>query len=200
VFTTVLGEFIKSYPQLCKSGSLSRDVIFRMRLSDSEHIVFRLAVIPNRKSFSYRSKLMSLRIISVLFLFSCFVLGVVRTTRGTAAQEPEIPSIYVPPGKQMYKDYCAACHGLDGKGRGPVTRSLRKPPPDLTTLAKRHGGTFPKEYVTNVLRFGFEFSAHGSSEMPVWGPIFQYEEHYNEAAVRQRIKNLCEFLESIQRN
>jgi len=59
---------------------------------------------------------------------------------------------------------------------------------------------FPEEYVTNVLRFGFSFSAHGSSEMPVWGPIFQYEERYNEAAVRQRIKNLCEYLESIQRN
>ncbi len=34
--------------------------------------------------------------------------------------------------------------------------------------------------------------------MPVWGPIFQYLDNYNEAAVRQCIKNLCEFLESIQ--
>jgi hypothetical protein len=34
--------------------------------------------------------------------------------------------------------------------------------------------------------------------MPVWGPIFRYLENYNEAAVRQRIKNLCDFLESIQ--
>src|SRR2546429_1117311 len=68
-----------------------------------------------------------------------------------------------------------------GKAMDLYARSLRKAPPDLTTLAKRHGGTFPEEYVTNVLRFGFRFSAHGSSEMPVWGPIFQYEEHYNEA-------------------
>jgi len=87
-----------------------------------------------------------------------------------------------------------------GKAMDLYARSLRKAPPDLTTLAKRHGGTFPEEYVTNVLRFGFRFSAHGSSEMPVWGPIFQYEEHYNEAAVRQRIKNLCEYLKSIQRD
>lgn len=111
----------------------------------------------------------------------------------------QLPPTYVPPGRQMYKEYCAACHGSDGKGRGPVAASLRKPPPDLTTLAKRHGGNFPEEYVTHVLRFGPGFSAHGSSEMPVWGPIFQNLENYNEAAVRQRIENLCEYLESIQK-
>lgn len=110
----------------------------------------------------------------------------------------QLPPTYVPSGKQMYKEYCAACHGADGRGRGPLASSLTKQPPDLTTLAKRHGGKFPEEYVTAVLRFGRGFSAHGSSEMPVWGPIFQYLENYNEAAVRQRIKNLCEFLKSIQ--
>jgi mono/diheme cytochrome c family protein len=110
----------------------------------------------------------------------------------------QIPPTYVPSGKQMYKDYCASCHGFDGRGHGPVADSLIKPVPDLTTLAKRHGGKFPEEYVTSVLRFGPGFSAHGSSEMPVWGPIFQYLDNYNEAAVRQRIKNLCDFLESIQ--
>lgn len=110
----------------------------------------------------------------------------------------QLPPTYVPPGRQMYKEYCAACHGSNGKGRGPVAASLRKPPANLTTLARRHGGTFPEEYVTNVLRFGPGFSAHGSSEMPVWGPLFQYLENYNEAAVRQRIKNLCDYLESLQ--
>ena len=70
--------------------------------------------------------------------------------------------------------------------------------PDLTTLSKRHGGKFPSAYVGNVLRFGPGFSAHGSSEMPVWGPIFQYLENYNEAAVRERIRNLCDYIESLQ--
>jgi hypothetical protein len=48
------------------------------------------------------------------------------------------------------------------------------------------------------LRFGPGLFSHGSSEMPVWGPIFQYLDNYDEAAVRQRIKNLCDYLESIQ--
>ena len=141
---------------------------------------------------------MSVRITVLLFLVSCFGAAAVLTMRGAANQESQLPPVYLPPGRQLYKDYCAACHGSNGKGHGPVARSLREPPADLTALAERHGGEFPEEYVTNVLRFGVDFSAHGSSEMPVWGPIFEYQEHYNEAAVRQRIKNLCEYLESIQ--
>jgi mono/diheme cytochrome c family protein len=114
------------------------------------------------------------------------------------ADEGQLPPTYAPSGKQMYKQFCAACHGPNGKGHGPATPTLAKQPPDLTTLAKRHAGKFPEDYVTSVLRFGPGFSAHGSSEMPVWGPIFQYIENYNEAAVRQRIRNLCDYLESLQ--
>jgi hypothetical protein len=36
--------------------------------------------------------------------------------------------------------------------------------------------------------------------MPVWGRIFQDMEQHNEAAVRQRIEYLCEYLVSIQQN
>jgi mono/diheme cytochrome c family protein len=120
-----------------------------------------------------------------------------------ARQDPivdknQIPPSYVPSGKMMYKQYCASCHGLNGKGHGPAASSLNTRPSDLTTLAKRHDGKFPNDYVAGVLRFGREFSSHGSSEMPVWGPIFQYVDNYDENAVRQRIKNLCEYLESMQ--
>src|ERR1700675_2889019 len=120
-----------------------------------------------------------------------------------ARQDPivdknQIPPSYVPSGKTMYKQYCAACHGLNGKGHGPAASSLNTRPSNLTTLAKRHDGKFPRDHVAAVLRFGAGFSAHGSSEMPVWGPIFQYVDNYDENAVRQRIKNLCDYLESIQ--
>jgi mono/diheme cytochrome c family protein len=144
---------------------------------------------------------------AVLFLVSLFLVCPAATRNSHAAQSIEathqtqitqLPPTYVPPGKQIYKEYCAACHGSDGKGRGPAASSLSRQPPDLTTLAKRHGGNFPGEYVKGVLRFGPGLSAHGAPEMPVWGPLFQYLENYNEAAVRQRIKNLSDFLESMQ--
>ena len=135
-------------------------------------------------------------------LLSALLLGF-----GVAAQDnPDpghtdkspLPSGYVPSGKVMFKQYCAACHGADAKGRGPATPTLNMRVPDLTTLAKRHDGKFPYDYVESVVRFGPGVAAHGSPEMPVWGPIFQYLENYNNAAVRQRIKNLCDYIESLQ--
>jgi mono/diheme cytochrome c family protein len=142
------------------------------------------------------------RAISVLaFLLGVGAAGFLNLETASATQQDipvQLPPAYVPSGRQMFREYCAACHGADGKGRGPIVPFFRGLPPDLTTLAKRHDGTFPETYVSSVLLFGPGSRAHGSIEMPVWGPIFRELDHYNEAAVRQRIKNLCEYLESIQ--
>jgi mono/diheme cytochrome c family protein len=101
-------------------------------------------------------------------------------------------------GKQTYVQYCASCHGADARGEGPAAVMLKTPPPDLTSLAKRHGGKFPNEYVSDVLRFGTRIVSHGSSDMPIWGPIFGSMDNYNEPAVRKRIKDLCDYLASLQ--
>jgi mono/diheme cytochrome c family protein len=115
-----------------------------------------------------------------------------------APRQDSIPPDFVPTGKAMFKQYCAACHGLDAKGHGPARAALKIPAADLTTLAKRHGGEFPIDLVTNVLRFGPGVAAHGSSDMPTWGGIFQYMDNYNQASVQKRIKNLCDYLISLQ--
>jgi len=101
-------------------------------------------------------------------------------------------------GKQTYMHYCASCHGVDARGNGPAAFVLKTTPPDLTTLAKRHGGKFPYEYVSEVLRFGTRILSHGSSDMPIWGPIFGSMDSYNEVAVRKRIKDLSDDLASLQ--
>lgn len=105
----------------------------------------------------------------------------------------------VPSGKVMYKEYCAVCHGDGAKGDGPYASMLKVPPPDLTTLAKRHDGKFPYDYVSNILRFGPGATIlHGSADMPAWGPIFQSFDKNNERAVERRIKNVCDYLASLQ--
>jgi mono/diheme cytochrome c family protein len=122
----------------------------------------------------------------------------------TAAQsrpagDDALPSNYVPSGQAMFKQYCGVCHGVAAKGDGPYALMLKVPPADLTTLAKRHGGKFPYDYISGVLRFGPGPSIlHGSSDMPTWGPIFQYFDKNDGRAVQQRIKNLCNFLASLQ--
>ncbi len=115
-----------------------------------------------------------------------------------ASGQDQLPADFVPTGKVMFKQYCAACHGLDAKGHGPARSALKVPAADLTTLSKRHGGEFPYDLVTNVLRFGPGVAAHGSSDMPTWGGIFQYMDNYNQGVVQKRIKNLCDYLASLQ--
>lgn len=119
---------------------------------------------------------------------------------GPAVNEAQLPPTYMPTGQQMYAQYCAACHGANAKGHGPLAVVLKTPPSDLTTLAKRHQGKFPYDYVSSVLEFGPGFPAHGSSDMPTWGPIFRYYDRRNERVVKQRIKNLCDYLASLQVN
>jgi mono/diheme cytochrome c family protein len=102
-------------------------------------------------------------------------------------------------GKEMYTQYCAACHGVDGKGTGPAAAALKTPPPDLTTLAKRsEGGKYPDDHVATLLRTGTGAPAHGSSDMPTWGPLFKSLDPTHDVIVQQRIKNLNDYLITLQ--
>jgi len=130
---------------------------------------------------------------SVLALLIASIAGAVPATDDT-----QLPPTFMPTGERMYKQYCAACHGADAKGSGPMSVVLKVPPPDLTTLAKRHDGKFPYDYVKSILEFGPGFLSHGSYDMPTWGPIFRYYDKQNERVVQQRIKNLCDYLASLQ--
>jgi mono/diheme cytochrome c family protein len=105
-------------------------------------------------------------------------------------------------GAEMYAQYCAACHGPSGKGDGPAAPAFKTPPADLTTLAKRHGGKYPDDYVVTALQFGVqEAKAHGSKDMPVWGPLLgsiSSEKGATTTEVKLRISNLTEYLKSLQ--
>jgi len=100
-------------------------------------------------------------------------------------------------GAEMFASYCAACHGKDGKGNGPAAAALKNPPANLTELAKKNDGKFPADHVATVLRSGVS-GAHGSTEMPVWGPLFTHVSGRSDAIVQMRIANLTHYLESIQ--
>jgi mono/diheme cytochrome c family protein len=101
-------------------------------------------------------------------------------------------------GKQMFTNYCAPCHGVDGKGNGPAASALKAQPTDLTGLCKKNHGKFPDAHIVNVLRFGTDVPAHGSAQMPVWGPILGKMNQSNAQEKQLRISNLSHFLESIQ--
>jgi mono/diheme cytochrome c family protein len=69
--------------------------------------------------------------------------------------------------KVDYESSCAACHGQNGKGDGPVSEELRTRPSDLTLIAKKNGGVFPIDVVYRIIDGRGTLRAHGSYEMPV---------------------------------
>lgn len=101
-------------------------------------------------------------------------------------------------GKQMFVSYCASCHGVDGRGDGPVAASLKMPPVDLTLLSKSNNGRFPDAHIAAVLQYGAEIPSHGTADMPVWGPLLGSLDKTNPDVKHLRISNLIAYLRSIQ--
>jgi hypothetical protein len=100
-------------------------------------------------------------------------------------------------GPNLFRAYCASCHGADAKGNGPAAPALKAKVPDLTLLAKRNGGRFPEPRVRKIIMGDEVVTVHGSREMPVWGPIFhQIEWDVDRGNVR--LENLVKYLKSIQ--
>ena len=122
------------------------------------------------------------------------------------AQQPDI-------GKLEYESSCASCHGVDGKGTGPVAAALKIKPADLTTLAKANNGVFPFGRIYDVIDGRREVSAHGARDMPIWGfrftpapmpgvspvaPYFLDPLYDREPVIRSRILAVIDYLYRIQ--
>ena len=117
-------------------------------------------------------------------------------------------------GKAEFLSSCASCHGMDGKGKGPVGEQLKVPPSDLTMLAKNNG-VFPTNAVYETIYGSKTVPAHGTREMPIWGERFNpivnlphaVDPYYwrmagpdksPEVVVRTRILAVIDYLSRIQ--
>ncbi len=106
-------------------------------------------------------------------------------------------------GGHTFKRFCSVCHGDDAKGDGSFANNLTIPPPDLTLLSSTNGNEFPWERVFLVVEGKNRLLAHGTSEMPIWGELFDLrywnnKEENAEVIVRGRIFELLAYLNSIQ--
>jgi mono/diheme cytochrome c family protein len=98
-------------------------------------------------------------------------------------------------GAYLYRAFCATCHGATGKGDGPIADLTRSRPSDLTTIAKRRGGVFPRLEVTAIVDGRTLIPSHDRREMPIWGNVMP---EANEAAKQKRIDAVVDYLASIQ--
>jgi mono/diheme cytochrome c family protein len=140
--------------------------------------------------------------IALFFVPVLAMIAVVAPGIGTQAQKapdareqstPLIPSVI---GPDLFRAYCASCHGVDARGKGPAAPALKTSVPDLTLLSKRNLGRFPTDHVREVI-IGGQVVAHGSREMPVWGPILHQVEGDQDWG-NVRVDNLVKYLASIQ--
>jgi mono/diheme cytochrome c family protein len=101
-------------------------------------------------------------------------------------------------GRDLFRAYCAVCHGTDAKGDGPAAPGLKKRPPDLSRLSRKNGGKFLVQLASSVIQGNDLITDHGTREMPMWGDAFRAM-NGDETMVQSKIRNLTAYIESIQR-
>jgi mono/diheme cytochrome c family protein len=135
-----------------------------------------------------------------ILLVLAILLSPLHTPTSTKAQTTPKTNenlIYSIKGPDLFRAYCAVCHGPSGKGDGPMASSLKTKPSDLTLLVKRNKGRFPAARVRSIIAGDEDIKSHGTREMPIWGPIFHQIENDQDFG-NVRLENLVKFLESIQ--
>lgn len=107
-------------------------------------------------------------------------------------------------GSDEYRNSCLPCHGVGGKGNGPMAELLKVQPSDLTVIAKNNEGIFPLHQVHRMIDGRQGVTGHGDRDMPIWGARYLKEdaERYGpfggDDVVRLRILELVYYLQSIQ--
>ena len=139
---------------------------------------------------------MVIRVLTSALLVTCATVAI-----AGQVHRPSQPALILDSltGRDSFEVYCASCHGVKGTGDGPVARSLKTVPADLTLIARRNGGTFPRQRIASLVT-GSEprlVAAHGSSDMPVWGPVFRCLDP-SDARVKVRIENVVDYIETLQ--
>jgi mono/diheme cytochrome c family protein len=105
-------------------------------------------------------------------------------------------------GEELYGRFCASCHGVEANGDGPVAKSLNVEVPNLRLIARRAGGTFPRERVIKIIDGRHIIGAHGTRTMPIWGEDLsrvEIGEPNAQRAVDTVIVRIVDYLWRLQR-
>ena len=113
----------------------------------------------------------------------------------TKVEKTPIKPVPVTDAKGMFDSYCTPCHGKEGKGDGPAAKALTKAPADLTKISARNGGTFPDVKVRRYIEGLDEVPAHGTRDMPIWGPLFR---SLSRDSAELRVAALADYLKKMQ--
>jgi mono/diheme cytochrome c family protein len=160
-------------------------------------------VIALRQALDYTSVLRALAVCSLGWLLALgfiLVFGLLAGPILSAQADHQLPSAApVYDGAQLFRNHCATCHGATGRGDGPMSAALRRPPADLTTFALKNGGVFPAERLRRIID-GRDVPSHGDRDMPVWGITLRTSRDAGGGydSVESRIDALVRYIQSLQ--
>jgi hypothetical protein len=128
--------------------------------------------------------------VHLILLFGCLLLTTPAIVWGNDIGE----------GRKQYLQHCAACHGVNGDGHGPLEYELRAPPADLRLLSRKYGNPLPEDQIARFMDGRADVKAHGPRDMPVWGwEMWQNPEGTgNPNQVSDSVAHLIHYLQSIQ--
>jgi mono/diheme cytochrome c family protein len=144
------------------------------------------------------------RILTPHYLFISAILTLTALTGNAVAQTQKVVKqtnahpTTATTGDQLYKEFCAVCHGVDAKGNGPAASALKTNPGDLTQITRRNDNKFPDLKVRFIINGADAVGAHGNSDMPVWGDVFKSISP-NQTFAQMRVDSLVKYLQTIQR-
>lgn len=116
-----------------------------------------------------------------------------------SASQPQVEMRQRVTGGEVFRTYCATCHGPAGRGDGPLASSMRRKPADLAEIAKRNGGEYPSEIVFRTIDGKTPVGGHGGPDMPVWGDAFaRSRDGGDSGTVKERIDSLVDFIRTLQ--
>jgi mono/diheme cytochrome c family protein len=141
-----------------------------------------------------------LKTLGAMALCLVTLLVKVEAQAGQLQASPDAPPSEVTfTGTDVFKDYCAVCHGTSARGDGPLADKMKRRPPDLTVLTRQNRGVFPAEQVRKIIDGRDPVPGHGGPDMPVWGSAFRSSRlGSSDESLKSVIDALVKHIESMQ--
>jgi mono/diheme cytochrome c family protein len=141
----------------------------------------------------------STRVITTFVGSAAVAIAMLAATDRPAIAHQQSPGNLAAVGAMTFRTYCASCHGTSARGDGPLAQNMRRQPSNLTEIAKRNKGVYPRDLIYRVIDGRQKVVGHGGPDMPVWGDAFMRTSDAPDAAsVARRIQALVDYLETIQ--
>ncbi len=197
--TAIVEAAAADHADLIVMGTHGHGAIMHLMMGNVAERVVRTAPCPVLTVREPREREVMKHQVSRLAVGAAALFAALLLAPAMAAAQEVTPMKQTTPGAEVFRTYCAACHGTSARGDGPLASSMNRKPANLTEIAKRNGGVFPSDLVFRTIDGRQPVRGHGGPEMPVWGDAFMRSREAGDAvSAKQVIETLVAYLESLQ--